>query len=78
MTDPREMAELPQYTNTQGYLPEESFRDKNIVTANGNAPVAFSADVPKALETAPEQAIQEFADFYSIGFHAALKKYGYA
>ena len=77
LNDPHEMADFPGYTNAQGYLPEESVRDGNIVTANGNAPVAFAANVLRALEAAPEKAIQEYADFYTIGFHAAMKKYGY-
>ena len=30
-----------------------------------------------ALGAAPEEKIQEYDDFYALGFHNALKKYGY-
>lgn len=77
LNDPGEMAELPEYRNAAGYVKAESVRDRNIVTANGNAPMPFAADVLRALEAAPEEDIQQFADFYTLGFHAALKKYGF-
>lgn len=77
VNDLPEMADYPGYTNQQGYLAEESVRDKRIVTANGNAPVAFAANVLREMKAAPEEEIRQFEDFYSIGYHAALKKYGY-
>lgn len=77
LNNPGEMSELPQYTNPGGYQQAESVRDGNIVTANGNAPAAFAADVLRALNAAPEAEIQQFFDFYTLGFHAALKKYGF-
>lgn len=47
------------------------------MTANGNAPLAFAASVLRALQAAPEENIQEYVDFYSLGYYQALKKYGY-
>ncbi len=77
LNDPGEMGAFPAYANKDGYRAEESVRDGRVVTANGNAPVAFAANVLRAMEAAPEENIQEYEDFHSIGFHAALKKYGY-
>lgn len=77
LNSPQELKDNPEYENQAGYLAEEAVRDRNVVTANGNAPVAFAAEVLRALNAAPEENIREFADFYSIGYHKALKKYGY-
>ena len=71
------MADHPAYTNAAGFQEAESWRDGKVVTANGNAPLAFAANVLRALEAAPEEKIQEYVDFYTIGLQKALKKYGY-
>ena len=67
LNSPDGMDELPDYQNPSGYQQAESVRDGNIVTANGNAPVAFAADVLRALSAAPEAEIQQFFDFYTLG-----------
>ncbi|HSK67963.1 MAG TPA: DJ-1/PfpI family protein [Candidatus Limnocylindria bacterium] len=76
--DPKEMDGYPAYRNPGGYVREESVRDGRVVTGNGNSPVAFAADVLRAMEAAPEDWVREFTDFYTIGYHAAMRKYGYA
>lgn len=77
LNDLDEMKDYPEYTNRSGYQTAESIRDGKIVTANGNAPLDFTANVLRALDAAPEEKIQEYYDFYALGFHNALKKYGY-
>lgn len=71
------LQQMPGYTNPGGYLREDAVLDGKIVTANGNAPLAFAASVLRALQAAPEENIQEYVDFYSLGYYQALKKYGY-
>ncbi len=75
--DPEELETAPGYANRAGYVEQDSVRDGRVVTANGNAPVAFAADVLRALGVVSEEKIQEFFDFYTMGFHAAMRKYGY-
>ena len=77
LNDPGEMEAHPVYANPAGYREAESVLDGRVVTANGNAPVAFAADVLRALRAAPEEDIRQFLDFYTMGFHAALRKFGF-
>lgn len=69
--------DCPAYTNSAGFVQEEAVRDGRVVTANGNAPLQFAAEVCRALAAAPEEKIQEYYDFYTLGLHQALRKYGY-
>lgn len=77
LNDPGEMGDYPGYTNKEGYLTDDSVRDGRIVTANGNGPVHFAGSVLRALNAASEEDIQQYVDFYTLGFHNALKKYGF-
>ncbi|HSK67964.1 MAG TPA: DJ-1/PfpI family protein [Candidatus Limnocylindria bacterium] len=49
-----------------------------VVMANCNAPVAFAAEVLRALDAAPEEKIRAFHDCYFPGFHMALNDAGNA
>lgn len=77
LNSPTELKDESAYTNQEGYLEQEAVRDGNVVTANGNAPAAFAAEVLRALNALPEDSIAEYLDFFTIGYHKALKKYGY-
>ena len=41
--------------------------DKNIITANGTAPLEFAKEVLLALNTIPEQKITEWYNFHKLG-----------
>ncbi len=62
------------YRNAAGYRPEEAVRDRNLVTANGNAPYVFAREVLRALGT-PEAEAVKWYEFYTLGFHKAIAKY---
>ncbi len=62
------------YTNPDGFLKEEAVRDRNLVTANGNAPYWFAREVLLALGE-DEKNVQTWYDFYTMGFHQAIAKY---
>lgn len=71
-----EMKDFEAYTGNERYQKEESVRDNNLVTANGNAPVEFTANVLRAVGI-EEEDVMMFYDFYRNGYHKALKKYGF-
>lgn len=64
----------PSYQNAEGFLLEEAVRDRNLVTANGNAPYHFGREVLLALRVGEKEATMWY-DLYTMGFHAAIKKY---
>jgi len=64
----------PLYQNAGGFVQEDAVRDRNLVTANGNAPYAFTREVLLALGTKPEEA-DKWLDFFTLGLHQALAKH---
>ena len=64
------------YTNSQNYIQTdiESVIDKKIVTAKGDSPVYFAANVMKALGDISEEMIEIFYNIYTIGFDKAMMK----
>jgi putative intracellular protease/amidase len=75
--DPDELRNEAGYTNAAGYLAQDAVRGGNVITANGNAPAAFAAEIARALGAAEEKDIQMHYDFYTMGLFGALRKYGY-
>ena len=64
------------YTNSQNYIQTdiESVIDKKIVTAKGDSPVHFAANVMRALGDISEETIEMFYNIYTIGFDKAMMK----
>lgn len=77
LNNPEAMLEEAAYTNAAGFAAQDAVRDENVVTANGNAPVAFAAEIARALGAAEEKDIVMQYDFFTMGYYAALRKYGY-
>lgn len=59
------------YTGEEKYLRQPAVRDNGIITANGTATLEFTREVLLALEVAPETRIQEWYNFYKLGFYEA-------
>lgn len=59
------------YTGENNYVRQAAARDKNIITANGTAPLEFAKEVMLALNIASESAIAAWYDFYKLGCYAA-------
>lgn len=71
-----ELSDLKQwagaaYTGEERYIMEAAVRDRNIITANGTAPMEFAREVMLALEAAPEDKIVEWYNFHKRGFYEA-------
>lgn len=72
-----EMKTLEGYRNAEGFRMENAVSSGKIITANGDNPIEFSAEVLKALEVFPDEKIDMWSDFHLLGFWNALKKYGF-
>lgn len=59
------------YTGEEKYIMEQAVCDKNIITANGTAPLEFAKEVLLALKAAPEVKIMEWYNFHKLGYYKA-------
>lgn len=75
--NPEEMQNETAYTHAEGFIMEDVVTDRNIVTANGNSPVAFAASILLALDPISKKKMAMWQDFQLMGYWKALKKYGY-
>lgn len=59
------------YTGESKYIAKQAVRDKNVVTANGTAPMEFAKEILLALNVAGEDKILEWYNFHKLGFYTA-------
>lgn len=59
------------YTGEERYVTRQAVRDKNVITANGTAPLEFAKEVLLALKAAPEEKITEWYNFHKLGYYEA-------
>lgn len=64
------------YTNEANYVCEQAVSDGGVITANGFAPLEFAREVLMSLEAYPQSEIDEWYDFYKLGFYEAARKRG--
>ena len=64
------------YTNQANYVCEQAVSDGGVITANGFAPLEFAREVLMSLEAYPQSEIDEWYDFYKLGFYEAARKRG--
>lgn len=57
-----------KYMGESHYINEQAVRDRNIVTANGTAPLEFCREILYALEADTSEAIEKSFQFYTNGF----------
>lgn len=69
-----EIEEEELYTNSVNFIEDESVLDRNLITANGQAPYLFAKNALLALGIDPVE-VQKWYDFNSMGLQAAIKKY---
>ncbi len=60
-----------QYTGEAKYLARQAVRDKNVITANGTAPLEFAKEALLALNLAPTEKIAEWYNFHKLGYYTA-------
>lgn len=59
------------YTGETKYIAKQAVRDKNIITANGTAPMEFAKEILLALNVANEEKISEWYNFHKLGLYTA-------
>ncbi len=59
------------YTGEKRYIAKQAVRDKNVVTANGTAPMEFAKEILIALNLASEEKITDWYNFHKLGFYTA-------
>lgn len=59
------------YSGEQNYTARQAVRDKNIVTANGTAPMEFAKEILLALNVADKEKIMDWYNFHKLGFYTA-------
>ncbi len=59
------------YTGEQKYIAKQAVRDKNVITANGTAPMEFAKEILIALNVAAEEKILDWYNFHKLGFYTA-------
>lgn len=69
-----ELEDEAQYQNAAGFAEEDCVRDRNLVTANGQAPYLFGREMLLALGVSAADAAMWY-DMGTMGLRAALKKY---
>lgn len=63
------------YTNEASYIREDAVRDGNLITANGQSPIAFGKLMLEALEAEPQEKIDMWVDFNTLGLIKAVEKH---
>lgn len=59
------------YTGEAKYIPKQAVRDKNIITANGTAPLEFAKEILFALDIADKEKINDWYNFHKLGCYTA-------
>lgn len=59
------------YTGETKYIAKQAVRDKNIITANGTAPMEFAKEILLALNAASEDKISDWYNFHKLGVYTA-------
>jgi putative intracellular protease/amidase len=61
------------YTGEDRYRHEQAVRSGTLITANGSANLEFGKSVMEALQSAPQEEIDEWYSFFKQGFHEFMK-----
>ncbi|MDE6834782.1 MAG: glutamine amidotransferase [Ruminococcus sp.] len=59
------------YNGETKYICHQAVRDKNVITANGTAPLEFAKEILLALDVASEEKISEWYNFHKLGLYTA-------
>lgn len=68
--------ELENYRNKEDFMEQQAVRDKNLITANGTAPIEFTDLILQAVDFATEEIRQKTIRLYKMGYYGYLEKYG--
>ncbi|ANZ57838.1 glutamine amidotransferase [Fructilactobacillus lindneri] len=64
------------YINSNDFYEKQVIKDRNLVTANGTAPLDFTELVLQAVKFNTPEKIHESVELYRLGFYEYCEKYG--
>lgn len=59
------------YKGETKYIAKQAVSDKNVITANGTAPMEFAKEILLALNVASEEKVLDWYNFHKLGFYTA-------
>lgn len=59
------------YTGETKYVAKQAICDKNIITANGTAPLEFAKEILLVLNVASKEKIMDWYNFHKLGLYTA-------
>lgn len=59
------------YTGEAKYIAKQAVSDRNIITANGTAPLEYAKEILLALNVASEEKIMDWYNFHKLGYYTA-------
>lgn len=65
-----------QYSNKDEFQFKQAVRDKNLITANGTAPIEFEQLILESIDYAEKNEIEKTIYLHRHGFYDYSKKYG--
>ncbi|WP_429971052.1 type 1 glutamine amidotransferase family protein [Fructilactobacillus sp. Tb1] len=65
-----------KYVNPNDFYEKQAVVDKNLITANGTAPLEFTELVLKTINFKNTEEIHKYVELYKLGFYEYCKKYG--
>lgn len=68
--------DYPAYKNATDFHNQQVISDKNLVTANGTAALAFTTAVLQLIHFQPNETLTRTIDLYRLGFYQYCQKYG--
>ncbi|MBI6550300.1 type 1 glutamine amidotransferase family protein [Xenorhabdus lircayensis] len=68
--------EYKEYRNQDNFIKQQTVTDRNLITANGTAPIEFSEHILKALHIEKPEKITKEHELFTIGYYNYCNKYG--
>ncbi|MEI5989889.1 hypothetical protein A5881_001382 [Enterococcus termitis] len=62
------------YTGANQYVEVQAIRVDNLITANGTGHLEFAKELLLALQAKPEKEIEQWYNFYKLGYYEAIKQ----
>ena len=62
------------YTGANQYVEVQAIRVANLITANGTGHLEFAKEILLALQAKPEKEIEQWYNFYKLGYYEAIKQ----
>ncbi|GCF94122.1 glutamine amidotransferase [Enterococcus florum] len=69
-------SDYSNYTNPADFIEQQAVRDRNLVTANGTAPLEFTEQLLLALDFDTAEEVEKTVAMYRLGYYQYCETYG--